>query len=639
MRLINHFTEIAKVALLTIPSLTLAMQAQALVHPGGMQTQSALTNAREKVAAGVEPWKSAWEALEASDAQASYQPNVTSHITDQQALQKQGHAAYVLAVKWAVSGEMEYAIAARNILDTWVDTVDSFEFDNFPLRMGIGSIQMANAAEIIATAFNGEAGWSEQKIGKAQDWFREVVDPTVTTGPQRSSNWGTSALGGAMSIAIFLDDEDKFDDAVYAYKYGFQNTDDGCAHVTDYIWHPSGQNNESGRDQAHPEGGVGHLVETALMAWNQGVDIVSFADYRLVAGMEYIAEYNLGYEVPWYFGMPDECDVNPASHEDAISPANRYEFAPVWEMANRLFSYADFPHPFTIEVIESDSYTYYPSKSKGGSYRPETTTSDNPGMGTLLYSAYSSTPTSEATPPTVSFSTPDNNDSVDEGESLSVAVEATDADGTIAMVSLSIDGTFVRTEKKAPYGWGVKDAALQGLSTGVHTLTAVATDNDNQSTEVSISFTVGDVVEEGSSNFISLRKSNSTSFALDGDDGGANRQNVYLWSYGATNKNQQWEEVSRGGDYYSYQKRDTNYCLDGGNGGENRQTVYLYKCSSDNQNQHWKKVTIGNNYRLEKRNAPNYSIDGNANGENGQDVYLWQSSDTNKNQQWQFENN
>ena len=544
MRLMNHFTGVAKVALLTIPALTLAMQVQALVHPGGLQTQSELTNAREKVAAGVEPWKSAWEALEDTDAQASYKPDVTSHITDQGALQNQGHAAYVLAVKWAVSGDMDYAIAARNIVDTWVDTVDSFEFDNFSLRMGIGSIQMANAAEILATAFDGEAGWSDAKVNKAQDWFRKVIDPTVTTGSQRSSNWGTSALGGAMSIAIFLDDDDKFDDAVYAYKYGFSNTDDGCAHVTDYIWHPSGQNSESGRDQVHPEGGVGHLVETALMAWNQGVNVVSFTDYRLVAGLEYIAEYNLGYEVPWYFGMPDECNVYPSSHEDAISPDDRYEFAPIWEMANKLFNDAGASHPFTEKVIASEGkidsdinivsdsdvkeYRYYPSRDQGGSYRPETTTSDNPGMGTLLYTAYSS-------------------------------------------------------------------------------------------------------------DFVSMRKGNDIDFAIDGNKDGANRQNVYLWSYGATNKNQHWKEISRGGDYYSYQKRDTNYCLDGGKDGENLQSVYLYKCSTDNQNQHWKKVKIGNNYRLEKRNASDYSIDGSSSAENGQDLYLWESSDTNKNQQWQFD--
>lgn len=142
----------------------------------------------------------------------------------------------------------------------------------------------------------------------------------------------------------------------------------------------------------------------------------------------------------------------------------------------------------------------------------------------------------------------------------------------------------------------------------------------------------------GSGDYVSMRKSNSTSFAIDGNKGGANRQNVYLWSYNSGNQNQHWEEINRGGDYYSYKKRGTNYCLDGNNGGANGQSVYLWTCSDGNQNQHWLKVKVGNNYRLEKRNAPDYSIDGNHGGGSGQDLYLWESNNSNQNQQWIFSN-
>lgn len=389
---------------------------EALIHPGGLNTQERLNIARQRVAEGIEPWKAAWDALERTDAKKDYQPEVTSHVIDQSALQRQGHAAYVLAIKWAISGDIEYAEAAIRILDAWTDTVETLDFSNFTLRVGIGSIQMANAAEILATAFNGSAGWPEKDAAKARIWFKEVINPILTTGNMRSSNWGTSALGGAMSVAIFLDDLELFNTAVYAYKYGFPDENDptnrhkdGCCHVTDYVWHPCGQCNESGRDQAHPMGGVGHLVETAMMAWNQGVDIVSFPyddpiDYRVVAGMEYLARYNLGYEVPWYFGMPDICDVNPTHpHEDGVATKCRYEIAPVWEICKRLFTDVGASHPYTQEMLLSsgDQFTYYPSRKKGGSYRPETTTSDNPGMGTLLY--YDPTDPQEAEPDSESF--------------------------------------------------------------------------------------------------------------------------------------------------------------------------------------------------------------------------------------------
>ncbi|NMH88796.1 RICIN domain-containing protein [Flavivirga algicola] len=141
----------------------------------------------------------------------------------------------------------------------------------------------------------------------------------------------------------------------------------------------------------------------------------------------------------------------------------------------------------------------------------------------------------------------------------------------------------------------------------------------------------------GSSNIVTMRKGNSTGFSIDGNNGGANNQNVYLWATNSNNVNQQWEEINRGNGFYSYKKRNTNFCLDGGNGGANGQNVKLWTCSNNNQNQHWKKVNLGGGkFRLEKRNAPGYSIDGGNGGANLQNVYLWASNNNNANQHWLF---
>jgi len=136
---------------------------------------------------------------------------------------------------------------------------------------------------------------------------------------------------------------------------------------------------------------------------------------------------------------------------------------------------------------------------------------------------------------------------------------------------------------------------------------------------------------------IQMIKRNAPSFAIDGNNGSTNAQDVYLWSKNDKNANQQWIEIDRGNNYYSYQKLNTNHCLDGGRGGENEQNVYLWSCDDRNQNQHWLKVDVGDgHYRLEKRNAPGFSIDGNRGGENAQSVYLYDSNDENKNQHWLF---
>ena len=271
--------------------------------------------------------------------------------------------------------------------------------------------------------------------------------------------------------------------------------------------------------------------------------------------------------------------------------------------------------------------------------------SDKSLRPSLLFSALTTGPDNgpvdpvDEIAPTVSFDTPESNSMLGEDESLLVNVNADDADGDIVSVSLSVDGTFVRTEKRDPYEWGVKDTALQNLSSGTHTLTAVATDNDGLSTEVNISVVIGEEVVEPPSegNKLVHIVKNNQNFAIDGDKEGANRQNVYLYDSKQSNVNQQWIELDRGNGFYSYQKNGTKFCLDGGSGGKNGQTVYLYKCIDDEQNQHWRKVdSDSGSFRLEKRNAPGFSIDGGNDGSARQDVKLWSSDNDNENQQWNF---
>ena len=140
-----------------------------------------------------------------------------------------------------------------------------------------------------------------------------------------------------------------------------------------------------------------------------------------------------------------------------------------------------------------------------------------------------------------------------------------------------------------------------------------------------------------SSNIVHMKKRNASSFAIDGNSGGADGQNVYLWSSNAANVNQQWIEIDRGNGYYSYQKVGTNHCIDGNNGGATGQNVHLWTCSDSNQNQQWKKVDMGSGYfRLEKRNAPGFSLDGGSGGANGQNLKLYSSASTSHNLQWSF---
>jgi len=618
-----------------------------LVHPGGWHTQDDLTLIRAKVAAGEEPWITGWNAIKDESPNADYTISPTSLITSNSGMSGAGFAAWVLTMKWVASGDQAYADAAMGVIDDWVSTVEEFDVYGPTLTLSTGAGAMAQAAEILEHGFDGEAGWSASSANAARTWLKDIIYDTYTNvGDMRSTNWGTSCVGGNMSMAIFCDDEEMFDDCCDAYKYGYQDTDDGCCAVTDYIFDESGQAQESGRDQAHVQGGIAHLTEAALCAWNQGVDLVSIGNNRILAGVEYHAKYNLGYDdVPFTTDIYNPCDIsNIYSWDDAISEDERGNFSPVYCMSSKLFSLAGLAHPYTEEVIASSGYS------------PEINNFAHPGLGTLVfvvsdnfdafstieaedYCDMSGIDTEDCDEGGENVGWIDNDDWImftdvefgNGAESFDARVASKNGTGTIELRLGSTSGTLIGSvDVSGTSGWQdwtTISCNISGAS-GTQDLYLVFSTGGLNINWFEFTATSNSVVQ--------LLKRNSTDFAIDGNNGASDGQSVYLWASDFSNENQQWVEINRGDGYYSYQKYGTNYCLDGGNGGANGQDVYLWTCDAANQNQHWEKIDAGNdNYRLQKRGT-SFSIDGGNDGANGQNVYLWSSSSTNQNQQWGF---
>ena len=134
---------------------------------------------------------------------------------------------------------------------------------------------------------------------------------------------------------------------------------------------------------------------------------------------------------------------------------------------------------------------------------------------------------------------------------------------------------------------------------------------------------------------VHITKRNAPDFAIDGNHGGENEQNIYLWAQDENNINQQWIEIDRGNGYFTYQKMGTNFAIDGDNGGVREQNVYLFTINENNQNQHWQKIpTGGGSFKLVKRNAPEFALNGGNGGINEQNINLFDSSSTSRNLQW-----
>ncbi len=92
-------------------------------------------------------------------------------------------------------------------------------------------------------------------------------------------------------------------------------------------------------------------------------------------------------------------------------------------------------------------------------------------------------------PPTISISSPANNAAVALGTSVQISITASDPDGSIGNVQISIDNVSEATLQSPPYSysWNTADA-----TPGQHTIKAVATDNQglNANAQVTITITV-----------------------------------------------------------------------------------------------------------------------------------------------------
>ncbi|MGI6224420.1 MAG: hypothetical protein ACOYJG_12590 [Prevotella sp.] len=78
----------------------------------------------------------------------------------------------------------------------------------------------------------------------------------------------------------------------YVDGYEGDTTDYGYDDELKYWIYENGQCEESSRDQGHVMDGIGNLVDIAQIAWNQGDDIFTAYDKRLLKGITYSAKYN-----------------------------------------------------------------------------------------------------------------------------------------------------------------------------------------------------------------------------------------------------------------------------------------------------------------------------------------------------------
>ena len=362
----------------------------AFVHPGALHTQGDFARMKTEVAQKAQPWTDDWNILiKNPHASLSWAPRPVemvyrgadgTHPQNYSILFNDTAAAYALALRWKISGDEAYADKAVAILDAWSGKLAGIDgtSDKF-LASGIYGYQIANAAEIM----RGYQKWPAANFDRFKTMMLKLFYPMNHDFLVRHNgakvdhywaNWDLANMDSMLSIAILADRRDIYNEAIDYFKHG-----KGNGAIDHVVWklYPDGlgQTQESGRDQGHNTLNVALLGAFCQMAWNQHDDLFAYEDNRVLKGIEYIARYNQGGDVPY----------TPYSNSDVtqaiISSQGRGDKRPVWELFyNHYVVLKGLDAPYLIAAAKMVR-----PEGGGGNYGPNSGGFDQLGYGTLTY--------------------------------------------------------------------------------------------------------------------------------------------------------------------------------------------------------------------------------------------------------------
>lgn len=303
-------------------------------HPGIYQSQAMIDEMCRSLDNGQPLRVKAWDSMLINkcgkiDSIHRWKPKKVIVAYNNYNLKMGGKAANALALQWIVTRDEKFAKAAIEILRKWSDTLtlikskESDPHDHKRLMGGIHFSVWANAGELLR--YSG-APWSVKDQKKFENMLRNVFLPAIDQRPNHfNGNWDLACTKSSMAIAVFLNDRELFDKNIKRLKYGKTN---GC--ITNYLL-PSGQCQESGRDQTHAQMGLSFLAEASEIAWHQGIDLFEYNNRSLGKCYEYLAKYNLGENDLPFKVYPSPIGENAHDQATGISDGERGVFQPIYE--------------------------------------------------------------------------------------------------------------------------------------------------------------------------------------------------------------------------------------------------------------------------------------------------------------------
>ncbi|MFD9072028.1 alginate lyase family protein [Streptomyces lasiicapitis] len=298
----------------------------AFAHPGVTVSKGQLDFTREKVNAGAQPWKGAYDQMMGSKyvslsrtpkpraiVECGSYSNPNYGCTDER---EDAIAAYTTALAWYVTRDERYAKKSIELMDAWSATIKDHTNSNAPLQTGWAGSSWPKAAEIIKHTYTGN--WANS--GRFATMLRNVYLPKLINGSNSNGNWELSMMEAAVGISVFLEDKASYDKAMAKFRtrtaaYVYL-TSDGALPKTvpsqnldtrDKIvkyWQGQGTfmnglTQETCRDFTHTGYGISaisHIAETSRI---QGQDLYGTdVGERLRHALGFQAKYELGEAPP-----------------------------------------------------------------------------------------------------------------------------------------------------------------------------------------------------------------------------------------------------------------------------------------------------------------------------------------------------
>lgn len=279
--------------------------AQAFRHPGIYQSAADLAELKRRIATGESPWKEAYVRLK-SFADTAFVIRPAAHVMrgpygkpniGGEDLRKGAEMAYHCALIWQLTGDRKYADQSIAILNAWSATLQDFDFNDAKLIAGLTGHVFCNAAEILRYS---SSGWKPADQDAFKRMLRTAYYPVLRYYyPQANGNWNGAIIQSLLAIAVFTDDRKLFDEAIHNFLHAPVN-----GSIFKYFY-PSGQCQETMRDQGHVQLGIGQFAGAAQIAYTQGVDLFRLAGARMALGYEYSASILMG-QRPHAYGVISE---------------------------------------------------------------------------------------------------------------------------------------------------------------------------------------------------------------------------------------------------------------------------------------------------------------------------------------------